>query len=156
MKLALLLCNPFEFHFVKLLYQQLIIMKTFQKISLVTIIGLMLMSFTVSTSQNWTKLGQKKVNFSADRDVILVGVKDGRFTKLKMVVKGAPITIHKTIVHFGNGTSQTINTRHNFGRNSASRTLDLTGNKRIIKKIVMYHDTKNRARNRATVAVFGR
>jgi hypothetical protein len=130
-------------------------MKAIIKLGLASIICSFLMSFSTS-SANWVRLGQKKVNFTVDRDVILVGAQDGRFTKLKLMVKGAPITMHKCIIHFGNGGTQTINVRHHFNRNSSSRVLDLTGNKRVIKKIVMYHDTKNRARNRATVTVFGR
>lgn len=130
-------------------------MKRISQISLLSVLVLGLMSFSLSTN-NWVRLGTKKVNFVAEKDIITVGATQGTFTKLKLVVQGAPITMHKCIIHFGNGSSQNINTRHQFNRNSSSRILDLSGNKRVIKKITLVHDTKNRVNKRATVTVFGR
>ena len=104
----------------------------------------------------WEKLGTRQVNFKADRDEITVTGREGAFTSLKIKVKNAPINITKMIVHFRNGQKQDIAIRQNIPAGGESRVIDLKGKKRIIKKVVFYYDTKNRARRRATVELFGK
>jgi len=117
---------------------------------------LFLMSFAPSQKVKWEKLGSRKVNFGLEKDVIPVGAHEGNFTKLKVAVTGGAINMHKMKVHFMNGTHQDIALKHNFSKASASRVIDLKGGKRKIKSITMFYDTKNIARKRATVHVFGR
>jgi hypothetical protein len=105
---------------------------------------------------DWVKLGSKKVNFKVDKDVITVGAKEGGFVSLKIVVTEGSLNMHRMVVHYGNGTNESIELRNNFTKNSGSRVIDLKGNKRIITKIVFWYDTKNMANNRATVTVFGK
>lgn len=107
-------------------------------------------------AKEWERLGTKKVNYKLDRDVIHVGAKDGRFTKLKIAVTKGNLNMHKMVVHYGNGTKDEIELRHNFGRRSSSRVIDLNGNKRFIKKITFVYDTKNASRRKAKIHVFGR
>ncbi len=130
-------------------------MKTIAKIGGLFLLTV-LFSFTIVSEHNWTRLGSKKVSFGLDKDVIAVGRQDGKFTKLKFVVTGAPVNMRKVTVHYANGTNQVLPMKFTFSRNSKSRTIDLAGNKRIIQKITMWYDTKNRARQRATVSVFGK
>lgn len=112
-------------------------------------------SFTTHKSvHKWTKLGSKKVDYKIDRDVIRVGANDGRFTKLKVVVKGGGLNMHKMIVEYGNGTKDNIPLKQTF-KNNGSRIIDLEGNKRVIKDITFFYDTKNKAKRKATVHVFG-
>jgi hypothetical protein len=117
---------------------------------------LFLMSFAPSQQAKWEKLGSRKINYGLGKDVIPVGIRDGKFTKLKIVVKGGAINMHKMTVHFMNGSSQEIALKHNFTKNSGSRVIDLNGGKRIIKNIAFFYDTKNLARSKATIHVFGR
>ena len=104
----------------------------------------------------WVKLGSKKVNFKADKDVINVGANDGKFTKLKVEVTEGKLNMNKMVVHYGNDNKEEIELRHNFAKGSGSRVIDLKGEKRIIKKIVFWYDTKNNSIKRATVNVFGK
>jgi hypothetical protein len=115
-----------------------------------------LMSFAPSQQAKWEKLGSRVVDYKIEKDDIPVGLKEGAFTKLKVVVKGGAINMHKMIVHFMNGTSENIELKHNFAKNSATRIIDLPGGKRIIKNITFFYDTKNLAHSKATVIVFGR
>jgi len=120
-----------------------------------------LMNFDLASNNStllgdWVKLGSKKVNFKADKDVINVGANDGRFAKLKIVVTEGKLNMHRMVVHYGNNTKEAIELRHNFAKGSGSRVIDLKGEKRIIKKIVFWYDTKNKANKRATVTIFGR
>lgn len=110
---------------------------------------------SAATPPKWERLGVRKVNYGLDHDVIPVGVHEGGFKKLKVVVNGSPLNMHKMVVHFGNGSKENIELKHNFSKASASRVIDLPGEKRIIKKIEFWYDTKNLARGRATIRVFG-
>jgi hypothetical protein len=125
------------------------------KILSVLFSAFLLISFT-GTAQKWERLGSRKVNYGLDKDVIPVGVHEGAFTKLRIVVKGGAVNMHKMKIEYMNGEKQEVALRHNFSSKSASRIIDLKGNKRIIKKITFFYDTKNLARKRATVHVFGR
>ena len=104
----------------------------------------------------WKQLGSRKVNYRVDKDVINVGVEDGRFTKLKVIVTGGQVNMHKMTVVYGNGDRDEIPLRYNFKRNSDSRVIDLEGRRRVIKKIIFWYDSKNISRKRATVTVFGK
>lgn len=119
------------------------------------ITAMLFLSFS-STAQKWERLGSRVVNFGLDKDVIPVGAHEGNFTKLRVVVKGGAINMHRMTVHYMNGEVEKIALKHNFSKKSATRLIDLNGHKRKIKKIVFFYDTKNLARKRATVSVFGR
>lgn len=107
-------------------------------------------------SDRWELLGTRKVDYKLDRDVIHVGVRDGRFKKLKIKVSGGALNMHKMIVHYGNGAVDNIPLKHNFSRRGGSRVIDLEGNKRVIKKVVFIYDSKNYSRRKARVHLFGK
>ena len=126
-------------------------------------IALFAMSFQTSTvtaveeiSRPWELLGVKKVNYGLDRDEIDVTAQEGFFTGLKLKVKHSPINMHKLVVHYGNGEVQEIELRENFRAGTESRVLDLPGNKRVIRKVVLVYDTKNFANSKAVVELWGR
>ncbi len=104
----------------------------------------------------WEKLGVRAVNYGLDKDDIHVGAKEGGYTKLKVVVTGGALNMHKMVVTYMNGEKEEIELRHNFTKGSSSRMIDLNGRKRLIKNIRFFYDTKNLARSKAKVIVFGR
>ena len=106
--------------------------------------------------QKWEKLGQRKVNFKADRDEIGVGRVEGFFTGLQIKVKKGPINMHKMVVHFRNGQTQEIELKNNFVAGDQSRVIDLPGNVRVITTVVFWYDTKNFANSKAVVELWGR
>ena len=117
-----------------------------------------LISFTVSNdlSQNWEKLGQRKVNFKVDRDEIS-GRWDGVFRKLQVKVRGGSVNMKKMVVHFHNGQTQEIELKNNFTDGSESRVVDLPGNRRIIDKVVFWYEaTSSTEGNKPTVELWGR
>ena len=104
----------------------------------------------------WEKLGVRAVDYKIDKDDIHVGAKEGGFTKLKVVVAGGALNMHKMVVTYMNGEKEDIALRHNFKKGSGSRIIDLNGGKRLIKNIRFFYDTKNLAKSKAKVIVFGR
>ncbi|MBT8328014.1 MAG: hypothetical protein KJP21_09855 [Bacteroidia bacterium] len=130
-------------------------MKGIKRIKLFAL-GLLLMgSMTSMISGSWEHLGTRTVQFGLDHDKIVVTAKEGRFAKLKINVNGN-LNLHKVKVNFRNGTSQILNTRHNFVKGANSKVLDLKGGKRVIQSVDFWYDTKNRSRRRAIVHVYGR
>ena len=105
---------------------------------------------------NWTKLGERLVDFRADHDVLPVTAHKGAFTALKLKVLRAPIFINRVTVHYGNGSSQAIPVNRRFAAGSESKVLNLPGNKRIIKKITFRYKTGPKAIKKSMVVVLGR
>ena len=110
----------------------------------------------IGNQVRWEKLGQRKVNFNADKDEIGVGRFEGFFDALRLKVKKGPINMHKMVVHFHNGETKEIELRDNFTAGSESRVIDLPGNRRIIDKVVFWYDTKDFANSKAIVELWGR
>lgn len=114
---------------------------------------------TISTpikKLNWEKLGTKTVDFKLDKDVLRVGAKEGRFSKLKLAVTGGSLNMHKMKIEYMNGQTEKIDLRHNFNQRSSSRVIDIDGRRRIIKNITFWYDTKNRSKKKAKLTVFGK
>ena len=110
---------------------------------------------TKATPKKWTYLGSKSVSWRVDRDVLKVGAQDGTFSKLKIKVTGGAVNMTRMVVTYGNGSKDVIPLKHNFKRGATSRTIDLDGNRRVIKNITFIYDRQNIAR-RAKVWVSGR
>ena len=128
-------------------------------ISLATAFLFGLSSFTTSeTNQKgeWIHLGSKKVNWGIEKDVIEVGRHEGSFSKLKIKVRGGDVNMRKMMVTYGNGNTEHIPLKFHFKKGAESRVIDLKGEKRKIKKITFWYDTKNRSKKKATVHVAGK
>ncbi len=131
-----------------------ILLKRSALVSVLLVILFLGSGFT--TTYRWDHLGSRVVNYRLDKDVIKVTAKEGGFKKLKIKVTGGALTMHRMVVQYGNGQKDVIQLRHNFYRKSATRIIDLKGNKRIIRDITFFYDTKNLSRKRAKVHVYGR
>ncbi len=132
-----------------------ITLQRFSISSLLMVFLLITSSFTLNYMQ-WEHLGSRTVNYRLDKDVITVTAKEGGFKKLKIKVTGGAVNMHRMVVQYGNGQKDVIQLRHNFSRKSATRLIDLKGNKRVIRDITFFYDTKDLSRKRAKVHVFGK
>ncbi len=130
-------------------------MKGFKRITQLAFGLLLVVAMSSMNRGTWEHLGTRTVQFGLDHDKIMVTAKEGSFAKLKINVNGN-LNLHKVKVNFRNGSSQTLNTRHNFVRGADSKVLDLSGGKRIIQSVDFWYDTKNRSRRRAVVHMYGR
>lgn len=103
----------------------------------------------------WEVLGEKKVNYRVDRDVMNVRGRD-TYKQIRIAVDGASLNMYRATIYFENGGSQDVDLRNNFGRGSSSRVIDLNGKRRKIDKIIFWYDTKDRSHRKATVTVWGK
>ncbi len=83
----------------------------------------------------YTFLGERVVHGGADHDAIAIGRDDGRFRSIMMVVERAPVEIHDLVITFGNGERFEPRTRLTFGPDTTSRSIDLPGNARFIRRV---------------------
>jgi hypothetical protein len=106
-------------------------------------------------SRGWTLLGQQSVQGGRDRDFVEVGARDGRFTKLMLVVEGSDLKMNDIIIEYDNGRKHSPKVRQVFKEGSRTRAIDLKGEARIIKRIELRYGNLPGG-GQATVQVWGR
>jgi hypothetical protein len=110
----------------------------------------------LSAEAEYVLLGEKEVNFLVDRDELVVGPKDGKFRRLRFEVEKNDLEMLKVLVTYGNGKIETVPVRHVFKEGSRSRIIDLSGQRRIIKKITFFYKTVGSLlEGRALIRVYG-
>ena len=103
----------------------------------------------------WVLLGQKAVNGKRDVDMIPVARKEGRFTKLMVVVEDSDLEMRDMEVTLGNGQKVSPDVKQFFRGNERTRAIDLPGEARFIKKVV-FHYGNLPGGGRATVQVWAK
>lgn len=106
-------------------------------------------------SAEWDLLGSRRVSFTLDHDAILVGAREGWYSAIKIEVAGGNLEMYNIKLTFGNGDTWSPETRVQFHEGSWSRTIDLPGPARLVRRIDFWYRSRLR-RGAATVRVFGR
>lgn len=104
----------------------------------------------------WVELGCRDVNFGADRDVIGVDRRDGRFTAIRLRAFGNDVRVLDLKVIYGNGEPDDIPVRAVIRAGGQSGALDLRGRERAINRIEMTYASRPGFRGHARVCVEGR
>ena len=108
------------------------------------------------TPGEWRYLGTVNARFTADHDAIVVQGPYDFFRKIKFKVTSAPINLIRLIVTYDDGgLPENIDTRFSIPAGGESRVIDLRGNRRKIRTIEFWYDTKGVLQGRANVLVFG-
>jgi hypothetical protein len=106
--------------------------------------------------RGWELLGQRDADFKVDRDRIDVGRREGRFSELRLAVRGAPVEIYDMVVTFADGNTFSPNLRHRFEENSWTREINLPGDRRVIRSVDFRYRSPSPRQGRATVMLYGR
>lgn len=104
----------------------------------------------------WEKLGLKTVDMKADHDVLVVTFHEGFYSKVKFVIRKAPLHLKNINIVFGNGENKNIAFNKRFDAGSTTRIIDLPGNKRIIKKIKLNYSTIPKGKGKAIFVAWGK
>jgi hypothetical protein len=104
----------------------------------------------------WQKLGSKIVDMKADHDVLMVTFHEGFYSKVKFVIRKAPLHLKNVNIVFGNGQNKNIVFNKRFNAGTTTRIIDLPGNKRIIKKIKLNYKTIPSGKGKAVFVAWGR
>lgn len=107
----------------------------------------------------WEELGCGKVGIKPDRDSIRVGRREGRFSAIKLAVRGSKIELIDLTVVYERGPSDVLQVRKKIGDGDETPPLDLRGERRVIDRVdLTYRQTLglNMIKGPATVCVLGR
>ncbi|CAM3627475.1 DUF2541 family protein [Parendozoicomonas haliclonae] len=107
------------------------------------LIALVLMSMVSvgAFADDWKKLGERKVSFKSEKDVIHVSGFKGKYKKISLKVEDAPIYLKRITVFFGNGEKQQFFTNKRIERNQRTPVYKLLGGERVINKVEMSYRT---------------
>ncbi len=110
-----------------------------------------------SVRAGWEVLGEKKVGFLVDHDVIPVTVLKGTYRQIQLYVEENNVHFRDIKVHYGDGSTEDIQVRKLIPAGGQTRVIDLDGWKRVINRVSIWYDTQGAPRNgRATVKVYGK
>lgn len=107
----------------------------------------------------WEELGCGKVGIKPDRDSIRVGRREGRFSAIKLAVRGSKIELIDLTVVYERGPPDELQVRKKIGDGDETPPLDLRGERRVIDRVdLTYRQTLglNMIKGPATVCVYGR
>jgi len=104
---------------------------------------------------DWELLGEERVAFRVDHDVIRVGRREGRFEKIALWVTDNDVEIQDLKVFFRRGPPQDVRVREFIRAGERTRPIDLEGRDRVIDRIELVYRSHDRDRGRATVSVYG-
>lgn len=131
-------------------------MKRFGIIGLVFVVASSVGCASASTyGSNWVELGERAVSDRLDHDEIFVTARRGEFRRIKLTVDRASVDFHRVVVHFGAGSRQRIDLRRTIPAGGETRSIDLHGDDRIIRKVEFWYDANSGGR-RAVVRLYGR
>ncbi len=121
---------------------------------LILSLGLALVASAASAG-NWKKLGTRTVTDRVDHDVIVVGGDEGRFSKLQLRAKNSRVRVRRVVVHFADGSKQTIERNFTVLKGDRSPALDLEGKSRVIRRVEFTYEESSLARKGAVVTLWG-
>lgn len=130
-------------------------MKFFKSFLLLSTIALFSFVTNKDNDQQWIKIGERRVSFIADHDVINMTGNDN-YSQLKFKVKDGPVHFLDVDVHFENGEKLDVSIKQKVPKDGETRVIDLPGGSRNIRKIEFWYETKGIRKGRGTVEVWGK
>ncbi len=103
----------------------------------------------------WEKLGERSVDFGRDRDVIQVGRSEGRFRRLKLIVRNNAVEMISFKVIYGNGEPDELPVRSRIRAGGETRAIDLKGDARAIREVQLVYKSVPNFRGKAVVELWG-
>jgi hypothetical protein len=109
----------------------------------------------LSDKKGWHKIGETTVDFTKERDELIVIGAD-RFASIRFEVTEAAIDLQDLEIYYESGPKQDISVRTPIMMGNETRVIDLNGGERALKKIVFVYKTyPNRKDEKAHVIVWG-
>ena len=125
--------------------------------AVLTCLGLLIAGVAAAApADKWEPLGTRTVSDKVDHDTIVVTAAEGRFTKLQVRVRVAPVQFRSMKVNFANGETLDVELKDVIKPGKASRVIDLPGAQRVIKSVDFVYDAQTLGKKGAVVKLFGR
>lgn len=128
------------------------------------IIGLLFLfiATTASAQLGWEKIAEVKTDLSLDRIKIDCSHR-GTFKSIKFKAEGSIVDFERVVVRYAVGTTDNLQFNQHLKPGQFSRNLDLRGNRRAIKEIIIhvkadpkFKNLKGKGKRTARVEVWGR
>lgn len=103
----------------------------------------------------WSRLGERWVQHGADHDTIVVTAAAGTFHQIALRVEHSALELFDVTITFGDGQTFSPVTRLVFAEDTVSRTIDLPGDARVIRR-VDFHYANLPAGGRAQLELWAR
>lgn len=87
----------------------------------------------------WTRLGERWVQGGVDHDTIAVTAVAGTFHQIALRVEHSALELFDVTVTFGDGQTFSPGTRFVFAEDTSSRTIDLPGAARVIRRVDFHY-----------------
>lgn len=126
--------------------------------TLVLTLVVSLLSVGASYAREWERLGDRHVGFINDHDSIQVGRHDGKFKRLKLLVRGNDIELNSIKVVFGNGEVEDVKFNERIRAGGESQPIDLrTGWRegRFIREVELHYHSRPDFRGEAIAELWG-
>ncbi|USE35821.1 hypothetical protein [Endozoicomonas sp. SCSIO W0465] len=107
-------------------------------------------------ADDWKKLGERRVSFQSEHDVIHVSGFKGKYDTIAFKVERAPIFMKNVRIVFGDGRSQNIFINKRLYQGKRSLPYRLLEGDRIINKIELDYRTAIGGHKYAEVIVYGK
>jgi len=120
------------------------------------VVVMLLISVTAAQAGEWKKLGVRSVKHRTERDVILVGEKEGTFKAIKLTVRKSGIHLLDMKVHFMNGDVIDVKIRNFIPGGGETRVIDLPGVNRKIEKVVFWYKSLKKNDKKAKIRLWGK
>lgn len=111
---------------------------------------------SITGADDWTLLGTRTVDYTLDRDVVMLEKGEEAYTSLKFVIKNGTLNMHKATIHFSDGANQDFNFSNEMSQGNDGQKIEMNGNKRKIDKVTFWYDTKRDSADRSTVELWGK
>ena len=108
-----------------------------------------------ASQSGWTRLGQREVNDSVERDTIRARGST-QFRQVMICVEQAPVRFYELVVRYRNGATQNVRIRSLVRASDCSRNIDLRGRNRDIEAVDFTYEAASLGRGRARVELYGR
>lgn len=109
----------------------------------------------ISDKKGWHKIGETTVDFTRDRDEVMVVGAD-KFASLIFKVDDASIDLTEIEVFYENGDSQNVRIGYPIKAPGQSKEININGGERSIKKISFLYKTISNAKDvKAHVEIWG-
>jgi len=106
--------------------------------------------------EDWLYLGKRNVNFSHDRDRIVVSHKVGPLRQLMALVRNYPVAVFDVRIFFANGTSFDAVGRQNLFPGGDRLFIDLPGGERTVREVIFRYSKLPGKHKTVTVELYGR
>jgi len=111
---------------------------------------------SISIEEGWDLIGERKVNFVVDKDIIEVH-STSKFTAIRFKVEGKDVRINELKIHLQNGDKLEPSLDDVIAADQYSKEILLTEDGKFVNRIEFrYRTTGNVLQGRANVLVFGK